>query len=47
MGVPPGKYFIRVVGRAAGLDVPFRDGQRPDASVVPIDIDSNDIGGRR
>ena len=45
MGVPPGKYFIRVIGAPQGWTFHSATVNGRDASVVPIDIDSNDIGG--
>ena len=45
MGVPPGKYFIRVVGAPQGWTFHSATVNGRDASVVPIDIESNDVGG--
>jgi hypothetical protein len=45
MGVPPGKYFIRVVGAPQGWTFHSATVNGRDASVVPIDIDANDVGG--
>ena len=45
MGVPPGKYFIRVVGAPQGWTFHSAMVNGRDASVVPIDIEANDVGG--
>jgi hypothetical protein len=45
MGVPPGKYFIRVIGAPQGWNFQSAMVNGRDASVVPIDIEGNDFGG--
>ena len=45
MGVPPGKYFIRVVGAPQGWTFHSAMVNGRDASVVPVDLEANDLGG--
>jgi len=45
VGVPPGKYFIRVAGAPQGWTFHSASVNGRDASVVPIDIENNDVSG--
>jgi hypothetical protein len=45
MGVPPGRYFIRVAGSFSGWSFHSAQAGGRDASVTPIELDSNDLGG--
>jgi hypothetical protein len=45
MGVAPGKYFIRVAGAPQGWTFHSAMVNGRDASVVPIEIEGNDVGG--
>jgi hypothetical protein len=45
MGVPPAKYFVRVLGAPQGWTFHSATVNGRDASVVPIDIESNDVSG--
>ena len=45
MGVPPGRYFVRVQGSYQGWTFQSAMVNGRDASVVPVEFDSNDLGG--
>lgn len=45
VGVPPGRYFIRVAGAPQGWTFHSAMVAGRDASVTPIEIEGNDIGG--
>jgi hypothetical protein len=45
VGVSPGKYFIRVLGAPQGWTFHSAMVNGRDASVVPIDIEANDVSG--
>ena len=45
MGVPPGRYFIRVVGAPQNWTFHSAMVNGRDASVVPIEIEGSDVGG--
>jgi protocatechuate 3,4-dioxygenase beta subunit len=45
MGVPPGKYFIRVLGSYPNWSLQSFTVNGRDATVVPIDIGANDVSG--
>jgi hypothetical protein len=45
MGVPPGRYFVRVMGGFPNWYLHSVMVGGRDASIVPIDITSNDVGG--
>ena len=45
VGVSPGKYFIRVLNAPQGWTFHSATVNGRDASLVPIDIDSNDVSG--
>ena len=45
VGVPPGRYFIRVGGAYQGWTFHSAQAGGRDASVVAVDLDSSDLGG--
>ncbi|HXT70142.1 MAG TPA: carboxypeptidase-like regulatory domain-containing protein [Vicinamibacterales bacterium] len=45
MGVPPGRYFIRVVGAPQNWTFHSAMVNGRDASVVPVEIEGSDVGG--
>ena len=45
VGVPPGRYFIRVLGAPQGWTFHSATVNGRDASLVPIDVESNDVSG--
>jgi hypothetical protein len=45
VGVPPGRYFVRVAGAPQGWSFHSAMVGGRDASVVPIDLEGNDLGG--
>lgn len=45
VGVPPGKYFIRVNGAYQNWTFLSAQVNGRDASVVPVDLESNDVSG--
>ena len=45
MGVPPGRYFLRVNAGLQGWTFQSATVNGRDASVVPIDLESADLGG--
>jgi hypothetical protein len=45
MGVPPGRYFIRVAGSFPGWSFHSAQAGGRDASVTPIELDSSDLSG--
>ena len=45
VGVPPGRYFIRVGGSYQGWTFHAAQAGGRDASVVAVDLDSSDLGG--
>jgi hypothetical protein len=45
MGVPPGRYFVRVSGAPQGWTFHSAMVNGRDASVVPVDFESSDVSG--
>jgi hypothetical protein len=45
VGVPPGRYFLRVAGAPQGWTFHSAMAGGRDASVLPIEIEGNDVGG--